>query len=153
MPKEAGFTPGVTHVREPRLHDISSRMPNQNDGGGKPDEAPRDVALIHGVSEDGDLRILRQREDRLELGAVRPLREGVPITGELIRLTPRKEFPLLCDVTSELTVPSPAPVARAADTAPSRAVAHKGPPRVTSDRYRENWDAIWANKKSDERVN
>ncbi|MGC4090993.1 MAG: hypothetical protein QM756_24590 [Polyangiaceae bacterium] len=61
-----------------------------------------DVALIHGVTESGDLKILRQREGRVELGQVRPLREGVPITGEVVRLTPRKEFPLVCDVKTEL---------------------------------------------------
>lgn len=109
----------------------------------------QDVALIHGVTEEGDLKILRQREDRLELGAVRPLREGAPITGEVVRLTPRKEFPLVCDVTTELKAPAP-PTDSAA---PPTALSHKGPPRVTSDRYRDNWDLIWSRPKSDERSN
>lgn len=112
-------------------------------------EGARDVALIHGVTEEGDLRILRQREDRLEVGAVRPLREGVPITGEVVRLTPRKEFPLLCDVQSEFK-PSEAP----RDVAEPTAVAHKGPARVASKSYRANWDLIWARPStSDDRAN
>ena len=34
-------------------------------------EGGRDVALIHGVTDEGDLRVVRQREDRLEFGADR----------------------------------------------------------------------------------
>jgi hypothetical protein len=111
-------------------------------------KSSQDVALIHGVTDDGDLKILRQREDRLELGAIRPLREGVPISGEVVRLTPRKECPLICDVTTELKAP-PSP----ADSAPAPSLGHKGPARVTNDRYRTNWDQIWSRPKSDERMN
>jgi len=61
--------------------------------------ASADVALIHGVTPDGEgLKILRARGDRLELGAIRPLREGAPITGEVVTLRPRANFPALCDV-------------------------------------------------------
>lgn len=112
-------------------------------------EGPRDVALIHGVTEEGDLRIVRQREDRVEIGAVRPLREGVPITGEVVRLTPRKEFPLLCDVKTEF-VPASTP----RDVAEASPAPHKGPARVVSDRYRANWDLIWNGRKpSDDLAN
>jgi hypothetical protein len=106
-------------------------------------DGPRDVALIHGVTEEGDLRVVRQREDRLEFGAVRPLREGVPITGEVVRLTPRKEFPLLCDVKTEF---KPAEPTR--DVAEPSAVQHKGPARVASKSYRNNWDLIWSRPSS-----
>lgn len=123
------------------------------------DDAPRDadgtggadVALIHGLTESGDLKILRQREGRVELGQVRPLREGVPISGEVVRLTPRKEFPLLCDVSTELAVESPAPKQ---DVAEAPGASHKGPAQVATDRYRENWDLIWSRRPSgDERAN
>ena len=110
-----------------------------------------DVALIHGVNESGDLRILRQREGRVELGQVRPLREGVPISGEVVRLTPRKEFPLLCDVTTELAASAPAPQHDTAEVAASQ--SHKGPAQVATDRYRENWDLIWKRRSSDDRAN
>lgn len=122
------------------------------------DDAPRDaagtggadVALIHGVTESGELKVLRQREGRLELGQVRPLREGAPIVGEVVKLTPRKEFPLLCDVTSELSLGPAAPNQDVAQTP----VAHKGPAQVATDRYRENWDLIWKRPSSgDERAN
>jgi hypothetical protein len=117
------------------------------------DDAPRDadgtggadVALIHGLTESGDLKILRQREGKVELGQVRPLREGVPISGEVVRLTPRKEFPLLCDVSTELSVQ---PLAAKQDVLEAPSVAHKGPAQVATDRYRENWDLIWNRRSS-----
>ena len=122
------------------------------------DDAPRDsdgtggadVALIHGLAENGDLKILRQREGRVELGQVRPLREGVPIDGEVVHLTPRKEFPLLCDVTSEVAAPALPPTQ---DVLESPASAHKGPAQVATDRYRDNWDLIWSRRAADERAN
>lgn len=100
-----------------------------------------DVALIHGITPEGDLRILRKRDDRIELGGVRALREGVPITGEVVRLTPRKEFPLLCDVVTELPAP-----AQAADVAGPRGESRKGPAQVATERYRANWDTIFARR-------
>ena len=103
------------------------------DGDAKP--APSDVALIHGVSPEGDLQVLRKREDRLEFGAVRALREGVPIVGEVVKLTPREDFPLLCDVETQVTVPGPSPE-------PER--PRKGPAQVATDEYRRNWDVIWS---------
>ena len=65
----------------------------------EPTPSPVDVLLIHGVTEDGaGLQVLRQRQDRLEAGALRPVQQGRPIVGELVRVRPRSEFPLLCDV-------------------------------------------------------
>lgn len=110
-----------------------------------PDAPTRDVALIHGVTEQGDLRVLRQRGDQLEAAAVRPLREGVPITGEVVKLTPRKEFPLLCDVTTEFNAPAAVP--ESTDVAGARGLPHKGPAQVATDTYRSNWDVIWAGSK------
>jgi len=93
--------------------------------------------------------VLRRRDGRVEAGAARPLKHGQPIQGEVVRLKPRKEFPLLCDVEVEL--PSPKlPGARSTDE-PTGAV-RKGPARVTTERYRENWDAIWARPKKDEKL-
>jgi hypothetical protein len=104
--------------------------------------ATADVALIHGVTPDGEgLKILRARGDRLELGAVRPLREGVPITGEVVTLRPRPSFPALCDVESHFK-----PASEASDQpepAPPSTVQRTGPAQVATDEYRRNWDAIW----------
>jgi hypothetical protein len=96
---------------------------------------PTDVALIHGRTPDGEgLRIIRRREDRIELGAARPLKEGMPIQGEVVTLTPRAESPLLCDVKVEFDArPESAREVRAA----------QGPPKVASEQYRTNWDLIW----------
>jgi hypothetical protein len=106
----------------------------------------KDVALIHGKTPDGEgLKILRRRENRLELGAVHPLKEGVPITGEVVTLTPRPDFPLLCDVKTELAAPKATPDV----AAPPR----HGPAQVATDQYRENWDRIWSRPKKAELAN
>ena len=106
------------------------------------------MALIHGVTPEGDLHVLRKREDRLEVGALRALREGVPITGEVVKLTPRKDFPLLCDVETQLSLPAPAaPPSEDAAPAPALQRTRKGPAQVATDQYRNNWDAIWNRPK------
>jgi hypothetical protein len=102
-----------------------------------------DIALIQGKTPDGEgLRVIRKRKERIELAHVKPLAEGVPITGEVVSLTPRPEFPLLCDVKVELEAPAQADTA----TRP----AHGGPAQVATDRYRENWDKIWKRKREPE---
>jgi hypothetical protein len=108
-----------------------------------------DVALIHGPTADGEgLQILRARGDRLEIGAVRPLRDGAPITGEVITLRPRPSFPALCDVEVSYQPPSPS-----SDTQPPRAaLSHDGPAQVATDDYRKNWDAIWSRPASSEKL-
>ncbi|HYQ40976.1 MAG TPA: hypothetical protein VER11_03385 [Polyangiaceae bacterium] len=125
---------------------MTSKKPAEDQSAGPPaalatSPATPDVALIHGVTPDGEgLKILRARGDRLELGAVRPLRDGAPITGEVVTLKPRSNFPALCDVETHFKPP---------DTAGDRqelaaAVAPRtGPAQVATDEYRRNWDAIW----------
>jgi len=99
-----------------------------------------DVALIHGVTPDGEgFHILRARDNRLELGAVRPLREGVPITGEVVTLKPRANFPALCDVETHFAAPAPAKALEAEARSP-----RSGPAQVATEDYRRNWDAIWS---------
>jgi hypothetical protein len=125
----------------------------ESENAGEPG-ASRDVALIHGVTPEGELRVLRQKGEQLELGAIRPMREGVPITGEVVKLTPRKELPLLCDVTTILPARTPA----AAETSPvpsaaPRALPHKGPAQVATDEYRANWDRIWNRGKAGTELN
>lgn len=110
----------------------------------------RDTVLIHGISEDGQsLAVLRAREDRVEAGVVRPVREGEAILGELVRLKPRPELPLVCDVEVELPSRLPAAAQPARPSEPRRArLSHGGPPQVATDSYRANWDAIWSKKPS-----
>ena len=109
--------------------------------------AASDVALIHGVTPDGEgFEILRARGDRLELGAIRPLREGAPITGEVVTLRPRPSFPALCDVESHFKREE-APSDRQ-EPPPSAVVRRTGPAQVATDEYRRNWDAIWSSSST-----
>ncbi len=79
------------------------------------------------------MNILRKRQDRIEAGTVQPLKEGVPIHGEVIQLKPRENSPL-CDV--EVHVP-----------AATRASDHPRPAQVASDSYRKNWDQVYRRKR------
>jgi hypothetical protein len=102
-------------------------------------ERNKDVVLIQGVSEDGEaLAVLRAREDRIEAGIVRALKEGELGKGELVRLKPRAENPLVCDVEVEL--PERALNARGGS---DRSGSPHGPAQVATPSYRANWDAIW----------
>ena len=104
-----------------------------------------DVALIHGRTPDGQgLKVIRKRRQRLELAHVRPLETGVPITGEVVSLKPRPEFPLLCDVKVELEAQP------TSDVTASPRPTGSGPAQVATDRYRENWDRIWKPKREPE---
>ena len=106
-----------------------------------------DVALIHGVTAEGAVQIIRRRGDRIEAGALTPLREGAPIQGEVLSLRPRPSCPLVCDVDVHYAPPQANTVAE--PERPASPLGHKGPALVASDRYRDNWDSIWSRKKSD----
>ena len=123
---------------------MTLKKPAEDQSNEPPVPAPvtKDVALIHGVTPDGEgLNILRARGDRLELGAIRPLREGAPITGEVVTLRPRANFPALCDVESHFK-PNEEKSERQ-EPPPSAIVQRTGPAQVATDEYRRNWDAIW----------
>jgi hypothetical protein len=103
----------------------------------------KDAILIHGVSQDGEtMAVLRAREDRVEAGVLRAVKAGQPLSGEVLKLTPRPEFPLLCDV--EVQVPAGTINAAGGSEANPRSEGSRGrPAQVATDSYRENWDAIW----------
>ncbi|MBM4363196.1 MAG: hypothetical protein FJ104_10985 [Deltaproteobacteria bacterium] len=122
----------------------------------------RDLFLVAGRERDGDGVVgLRAREDGVELGVARPLREGRPLgRGELVRLTPRAESPLLFDAETELDLGASGegePGAPGAGVRPgerraeasarrgrSRSAAERGgPAQVATESYRRNWEAIW----------
>jgi hypothetical protein len=114
-----------------------------------PSAAASDVALIHGVSADGALHVIRRRGERLEAGALKPLREGTPIQSEVVSLKPRASCPMLCDVEVHYAPPQSAQAeARPAPAAPLSA-QRKGPAQVATASYRDNWDSSWSGKKSD----
>lgn len=108
-------------------------------------EAQPDVVVIHGPTDDQKgLRVLRAREQGLEVGEVRPLVEGKPLAGEIVKLKPRPGMPRVCDVETQL---SREEIDRMSGGAgPGGAgprLGHAGPPRVSSDAYRANWEAIY----------
>jgi hypothetical protein len=113
-------------------------------GGSDGTSKSEDVVVIHGVTDDGrGYKVLRARDGEVEAGAVKPLEQGKPIHGEVVRLKPREKCPLVCDV--EVDVPKP----EASDSARET----KGPARVASEAYRRNWDVIWSGAKKNELPN
>lgn len=131
-----------------------SRTPEPDGGSGSGAErsrerrsAPRsadpDVALVCGVSDDGQgVDIIRKRGDRIETGTVRRLEQGKPIHGEVVRLKQRESSPLVYDV--EVEVPAPAQTASPASS---------GPAQVATDTYRKNWDAIYGRPRKPQLLN
>lgn len=107
-------------------------------------DVKEDMVLLHSPTESGDgIRVVRKREDAIEIGELRPMREGQPIHGEVVRLTQREEHALLFDC--EVVVPSPEPK-EPAEPAEPKQLSHKGPARVTTDAYRGGWDLIFGQK-------
>jgi len=136
------YTKPVTTTKKPG--DTSDATPAEGVSG--------DVALIHSVTADGEgFHVLRARENRLEIGAVRPLREGVPITGEVVTLRPRANCPLVCDVEVQLKAPEQPSDRQVSVAAGSR--SRPGPAQVASDEYRRNWDAIWRSSPASKLAN
>jgi hypothetical protein len=93
----------------------------------------KDVVLVGPATSTESHAVLRQREDRLELGELRAVREGRPLqgSGELVKLRPREEHERLFDVDVVTALPSPPGQGRS------------GPPQVASDAYREGWELIF----------
>jgi hypothetical protein len=91
--------------------------------------AKTDVVLLGPPTADGDgIHVLRARDERLEAGELRALREGKPITGEVVSLEPRADNPHVCNVTASYSAPAP---------------RGKGPPQIASEAYRSGWDEIF----------
>jgi hypothetical protein len=103
----------------------------------KSDDEPQngDLALVLDRADSGDAyRVLRRRaaDSAVELGTLRPMREGRPIDGEVVSLSPREDMPFVYDVKTEL-----------ADPRGDRRPTSDGPPQIATDEYRRGWDAIW----------
>ncbi len=105
------------------------------------DEQPKsdDVVLLGPPTADGDgVHVLRAREERVEAGELRALKEGRPISGEVVTLAPRADKPWVCDVKESVKVPGP---------------AKKGPAQVATETYRERWDEIFGAKRAPSALN
>jgi hypothetical protein len=109
-----------------------------SDDGEKAAKPKEDVVLLGPPTADGDgVHVLRARDQRLEAGELRALREGRPISGELVTLAPREGQPRVCDVKESVPVPS-GTTASASDGAQK-----KGPAQVATEAYRSGWDEIF----------
>ena len=105
----------------------SSKKPESKRGGS-------DVVLVYGQSEDGKgYGVLRQRGSEVQVGTMRRLGQGKPIHGEVIRLKPREDSPVLFDV--EVQHDARPPSGR--------------PAKVATDQYRKGWESIWSKKRPD----
>ena len=107
---------------------------------------PKDLVLVHSPTPDGaGVNVLRARNESLEVGTMRPLEQGRPIHGEVVRLTPREEMPYLYDAETEFVSKEDGSAApeKKPGVAPQARAAATGPAQVASDSYRRNWDAIW----------
>ena len=94
-----------------------------------------DVVFVHSKVESGEgFRIIRKRADVIEVGEIRPVQEGKPLTGEMIKLTPRQEHEQIFDV--EVLVSRE-------EALGGGALGHAGPAQVATRAYRSNWDAIF----------
>jgi hypothetical protein len=89
------------------------------------DEASLDVVVPRARTDDGEgVKVVRLRDRAIELGEVRPLRDGraIPESAEVVSLTPRDDAPAW---NVEVVV------------------ARRGPAQVASRSYRDNWDATF----------
>jgi hypothetical protein len=116
-------------------------MPKRSEGS-KRSRKLRDVALIVDRTEDNEgFQILRRRGENapVELGTMRPLREGKPIDGEVVSLRQRTDLPFLFDVKTELP------------ESESKRGTSDGPAQVATPEYRKGWDAIWGRRSGSAR--
>lgn len=139
LPAAAGLTKSASSDGVSASHVTASRTPKQG----------RDVVLVTGPTEDGKgLSVLRAKDDTLQIGAVRPLEEGKPIHGEVVKLKQRGELPGLFDVESQFDAAAEGGTAPARRPATNRADSNArptsaGPAQVATDTYRTGWDRIY----------
>jgi hypothetical protein len=99
------------------------------------------MVFVYGKSEDGrSYGVIRRRGSEVQAGTMRPLEEGKPIHGEVVRLKPREESPALFDVEVQH---------EGADGARTRG----RPAKVASDQYRRGWESIWSKKQPNHTLN
>ncbi len=106
-----------------------------------------DVVLLAGPTADQrGVMVLRKRDDRVELGEVRPVEQGKSLAGDLVKLVPRANQPRICDVETTFSAEERLAMAGKAERGTDRMVtrrAHQGPPQVATQRYRDNWSTIY----------
>ena len=114
--------------KEPRA---TTSEPTSADTSDSPAET-KDVVMLHSPHDDGQgYNVLRVRDGSLEMGAIRNIREGAPIHGDIVSLSQRKEHDRLYNV--EVLVKNPAQAEG----------SRHGPAQVATDKYRTNWENIF----------
>jgi hypothetical protein len=99
--------------------------------------------IVDRTDDEEGFHVLRRRgEEPVEVGTLRPLKEGQPIEGEVISLRPRKDVPYVYDVKTKVAAP------RA-----QRRLTSAGPAQVASEEYRAGWDKIWGKRRSGDKPN
>ena len=121
--------------------------------------APKDIAILSGPTEDGrGARVVRIREGgSVTAGEIRPVREGEPINqSELVRLHPLDENKRVCAVEVLHAPPNakhaanqshPSDQDKAAKPEQSDDRKTAGPARVSNEKYRQNWSAIFGSSE------
>jgi hypothetical protein len=103
-----------------------------NSDASTPSADTKDVVMLHSPHDDGQgYNVLRMRDGNVELGAIRNIREGAPIHGDVVSLTQRKENERLYNVETLVKSPRPPEGPR------------HGPAQVATDKYRTNWENIF----------
>lgn len=92
----------------------------------------RDVVIAGPTTQSGQACVRHKSDHTVELGEMRPVAEGRPLFGELVRIS--GDGPAY-DVESVY------------DTASGESEASgKGPAKVTTEAYRRGWDAIFGKR-------
>jgi hypothetical protein len=101
-------------------------------------EVERNLVLIAGVdSRRQEIHVLKPGEDGIETAVLRPVEHGQTLTGDLVRLHPHKNLPMVAELETVLRHP---------DSSLQAARSHKGPAMVASEAYRRGWDAVFGTR-------
>src|SRR5271155_4120124 len=110
----------------------------------EPPRPKEDVGFVHSPAEGGEgYRVIRKRDETIEIGEIRAIQEGRPLQGDLVKLKPRKEHDRLFDVE----------VLASRDELRPAALAPAGPAQVATEPYRSNWAAIFGERDESELPN
>lgn len=100
-----------------------------------PQPPKQDVVFVHSPTDEGaGYRVIRKRDETLEVGEIRAVQEGRPLAGDLVKLKPRAEHERLFDVDV---------LATREELLQHSSLGHAGPAQVATDAYRSGWDAIF----------
>jgi hypothetical protein len=104
----------------------------------------QDVVLLCGPTADGGgVQVLRARNDRVETGEVRPVKDGQPLSGDLVKLTQREEEPRVCDVEVLHESARAAPDDKGSAPSGSGRLTRGGPAQVATKAYRDQWTRVF----------